>query len=83
MNENPETYVVLAGYTDSTHTREYNLELSRKRAETVRDYLMNSWDIDGYRFVLTWYGKDNPVADNATAEGRAQNRRVDVIVKKP
>jgi OOP family OmpA-OmpF porin len=83
LNENAETYAVLAGYADSTHTREYNLELSRKRAESVRDYLMKNANIDAHRFVMTWYGKDNPVADNDTAEGRAKNRRVEVIVKKP
>jgi len=83
LNENAETYVVLAGYSDGTYTREFNLELSRKRAESVRDYLVKNANIDVYRFVLTWYGKDNPVADNDTAEGRAKNRRVEVIVKKP
>jgi OOP family OmpA-OmpF porin len=83
MNDNPETYAVLAGYADSTHTREYNLELSRKRAESVRDYLMKNANIDAHRFVMTWYGKDNPVAENDTAEGRAKNRRVEVLVKKP
>ena len=83
MNDNSETYAVLAGYADSTHTREYNLELSRKRAESVRDYLVKNANIDVSRLVLGWYGKDNPVADNDTAEGRAKNRRVEVIVKKP
>jgi OOP family OmpA-OmpF porin len=83
LNENAETYAVLAGYADSTHTREYNLELSRKRAESVRDYLVKNANIGEDRFVLTWYGKDNPVADNDTMEGRAKNRRVEVVVKKP
>jgi OOP family OmpA-OmpF porin len=83
LNENTETYAVLAGYADSTHTREYNLELSRKRAESVRDYLVKNANIGEDRFVLTWYGKDNPVAENDTAEGRAKNRRVEVVVKKP
>jgi OOP family OmpA-OmpF porin len=83
LNDNPETYAVLAGYADSTHTREYNLELSRKRAESVRDYLVKNANIGEDRFVLTWYGKDNPVAENDTAEGRAKNRRVEVVVKKP
>ena len=83
MNENTETYAVIAGYSDSTHTREYNLELSRKRAESVQDYLMKNANIGEDRFILTWYGKDNPVADNATVEGRAKNRRVEITVKKP
>ena len=83
LNENAETYVVLAGYTDGTYTREFNLELSRKRALSVQDYLMKNANIGADRFVLQWYGKDNPVADNDTAEGRAKNRRVEVTVKKP
>jgi chemotaxis protein MotB len=44
---------------------------------------MKTANIDTHRFVMTWYGKDNPVAENDTAEGRAKNRRVEVIVKKP
>jgi|GEM_PF-179134 len=83
MNDNPETYAVVSGYTDGTYTREFNLELSRKRAESVRAYLMESANLGEDRFVMNWYGKDNPVADNATAEGRAKNRRVEVVVKKP
>jgi OOP family OmpA-OmpF porin len=83
MNDNPETYAVLSGYTDSTYTREYNLKLSWKRAESVRDYLMENANIGEDRFVLNWYGEDNPVADNSTAEGRAKNRRVEIVVKKP
>jgi len=83
MNDNSETYAVLAGYADNTYTREYNLELSRKRAESVRDYLVKNANIDVSRLVLGWYGKDNPVADNDTAEGRAKNRRVEITVKKP
>ena len=83
LNDNAETYVVLAGYTDGTYTREFNLELSRKRALSVQDYLMKNANIGADRFVLQWYGKDNPVADNDTAEGRAKNRRVEVTVKKP
>jgi outer membrane protein OmpA-like peptidoglycan-associated protein len=83
LGDNPETYAVVSGYTDSTYTREFNLELSRKRAASVRDYLMENANIGEDRFVMNWYGKDNPVADNATAEGRAKNRRVEVVVKKP
>jgi OOP family OmpA-OmpF porin len=83
LNDNAETYAVIAGYSDSTHTREYNLELSRKRALSVQDYLVKNANIDAIRFVLAWYGKDNPVADNATVEGRAKNRRVEITVKKP
>ena len=83
LNDNAETYVVLAGYTDGTYTREFNLELSRKRAQSVSDYLVKNANIDVYRLVLGWYGKDNAGADNDTAEGRAKNRRVEVTVKKP
>jgi len=71
-----EAYVRLEGYADSTGTQEYNMMLSRRRAEKVGNYLMEKFNIDEDQIVLHWYGKANPTADNATAEGRQKNRRV-------
>ncbi|MHC4160093.1 MAG: OmpA family protein [Planctomycetota bacterium] len=76
MQGHTEAYVTLEGYTDSIGTEEYNMGLSRRRAESVRDYLRNSFNIDQDRIVTQWYGEANPVAGNDTAEGRGQNRRV-------
>jgi OOP family OmpA-OmpF porin len=76
MQENPKARLVLAGYTDGIGSEGYNMELSRQRAEAVRDYLLAKFKIDKNRITLHWYGKTDPVASNQTPEGRAQNRRV-------
>ncbi len=80
LQGNPQTYVIFAGFTDSIGTQEYNLGLSRRRAESVGRHLVERYNIDPERVVLEWYGESGPVADNATQEGRSQNRRVISIV---
>jgi outer membrane protein OmpA-like peptidoglycan-associated protein len=65
----------VGGYTDSTGSAAYNKGLSERRAQAVADYLA-SHGISGGRLTVKGYGADNPVASNATAEGRAHNRRV-------
>ena len=71
----PELNVEVQGHTDSIGTDAYNLGLSQRRADAVRAYLISK---GLSRSVLTakGYGKSKPIASNATAEGRAQNRRV-------
>lgn len=76
MVEDPKARLVLAGYTDGKGSEGYNLELSKKRAEAVRDYLLANFKIDKDRISLNWYGKADPAASNQTPEGRAKNRRV-------
>jgi OOP family OmpA-OmpF porin len=80
LQSNPDSYAVLAGYTDSVGSEEYNLGLSRRRAESVAAYLMNNANIEEDRIVLQWFGQTNPVAGNDTAEGRRMNRRVEAAV---
>jgi len=80
LQKNPAAYVLLEGYTDSTGPEEYNLALSLRRAESIANYLMDNYMISGDRIVVNYYGSANPVADNATAEGRAMNRRVEIAV---
>jgi OOP family OmpA-OmpF porin len=80
MNKNPNTYVVLAGFTDSIGSEEYNLGLSRRRAESVAGYLQNNANVAEDRIVVDWFGKLNPIAGNDTAEGRSMNRRVEIGV---
>ena len=80
MEKKTNLQVVLAGFTDGVGSEGYNLELSKKRAEAVRDYLMANFKIDKDRIVLNWYGKADPIASNQTAEGRALNRRVAIVV---
>jgi OOP family OmpA-OmpF porin len=81
LQQNPDTYVVVAGFTDSIGDEEYNLGLSERRAESVKSALTGA-GIDGDRIATLWYGELNPVADNTTEEGRQRNRRVELGVGK-
>ncbi len=76
LTTNPDSYLVLAAFTDSSGSDEYNLELSRRRVEAVGAYLAEHFHIDESRISLFWYGENSPIASNDTEEGRAQNRRV-------
>jgi OOP family OmpA-OmpF porin len=80
LQEKSAAYVILSGFTDSVGSEEYNLALSQRRAQSVASHLMNSYGIDETRIVTLWYGKADPVTSNATAEGRARNRRVVPVV---
>jgi OmpA-OmpF porin, OOP family len=79
LQKNPDAYVVTAGFTDSVGDEEYNLGLSQRRAESVKRALTDV-GIDGDRIVTLWYGELDPIADNATPEGRQQNRRVEMAI---
>jgi outer membrane protein OmpA-like peptidoglycan-associated protein len=76
----PDTQFVVEGYTDSRGGLALNEELSTRRAATVRDYLV-SQGVPADRITSKGFGPSNPVADNATAEGRANNRRVEIVVQ--
>ncbi|WP_300272329.1 OmpA family protein [Halomonas sp.] len=78
LNNNPEVRVTIAGHTDSIGSNEYNLGLSERRAESVRDYLVSQGVADG-RMRTVGYGEERPVATNETDEGRAMNRRVEIM----
>ena len=75
LANNPDLRVELGGYTDSSGADSYNLNLSQQRADSVRAYLI-SRGVDGDNLVARGYGEADPVADNSTTDGRAQNRRV-------
>ena len=81
LGEHPDAFAALFGYTDDTGKPEYNMELSRRRAEAVADYLQKTYNLGPDRVVPDWYGAANPIASNDTAEGRAKNRRVELRVK--
>jgi outer membrane protein OmpA-like peptidoglycan-associated protein len=68
----------VTGGTDSTGPAQYNYELSQRRADAVVQYLASKYGIPAHRFYLIGIGKDKEVAANTTAEGRKQNRRVEV-----
>jgi outer membrane protein OmpA-like peptidoglycan-associated protein len=80
LQNNPKAYAVLAGFTDSTGDPEYNLQLSRMRAQSARNYILEQSRIDLDRVVVMWYGAANYIADNATPEGRDKNRRVEMAI---
>jgi outer membrane protein OmpA-like peptidoglycan-associated protein len=70
----------VTGGTDSTGSAGYNYELSQRRADAVVQYLASKYGIAPHRFYLIGIGKDKEVASNTTAEGRKQNRRVEVLL---
>ncbi|MDH3885248.1 MAG: OmpA family protein [Desulfobacterales bacterium] len=79
LNKYDDTNILLAGHTDSTGSDEYNLKLSRRRAEAVSGYL-SAQNVNAERFTINGYGKTDPIASNDTADGRTQNRRVEVAI---
>lgn len=79
LKKYPERKVIVEGHTDSVGSAEYNLGLSQRRADSVRDALLRS-GIGPDRIISKGYGKDYPVASNDTEAGRQQNRRVEVVI---
>ena len=70
---------IIIGHTDSTGNAEYNMGLSKRRAQSVADYLVST-GVEPDKLRVTGRGKNEPIASNATEDGRARNRRVDIIV---
>lgn len=79
LNKYEDTNILLEGHTDATGSDEYNLELSRKRANSVSDFLASN-KVQASRFTIMGYGESQPVADNETDTGRQANRRVEVAI---
>jgi outer membrane protein OmpA-like peptidoglycan-associated protein len=78
--QDPEASMVVEGHTDSQGGAEFNQKLSQQRAQSVRDYLV-SRGIASDRITAEGFGPSRTIGDNATAEGRANNRRVEIVVK--
>ncbi|MFO6255886.1 OmpA family protein, partial [Pseudomonas aeruginosa] len=72
--------IEIVGYTDSTGSRQHNMDLSQRRAQSVAGYL-TAQGVDGTRLSTRGMGPDQPIASNSTADGRAQNRRVEVNLR--
>jgi len=81
LSDHPDTYAVLSGFTDNIGTENYNINLSQRRAQSVQRYLEQNFDLPEGQILLYWYGYTNPVATNATAEGRQLNRRVTITLR--
>ncbi|WP_407297688.1 OmpA family protein [Stutzerimonas zhaodongensis] len=81
MKQYDQTSTTVEGHTDSIGTDAYNQRLSSRRAEAVRDVLVDRYGIDANRLEAIGYGESRPVADNSTELGRAINRRVEASVE--
>ena len=79
LKEYPDTNILVVGHTASTGSAEYNMTLSKNRAYSVTNYF-TSKGLNSSRFTTNWFGEEQPLHDNSTAEGRAKNRRVNVAI---
>ena len=81
LNDNPQIIIEISGFTDNVGGDEYNINLSQNRAQSVKTWLREK-GINADRLQAKGYGKQNPVADNSTQEGRSQNRRTEFKILK-
>jgi outer membrane protein OmpA-like peptidoglycan-associated protein len=79
LNKYPDTKIVIEGHTDSDGTEEYNLDLSRLRAQSVANFVSTN-QVDPTRFTIMGYGETQPVAENTTIDGKQANRRVEIAI---
>ncbi|OKL42162.1 OmpA family protein [Pontibacter flavimaris] len=79
LQKYPDTNILIEGHTDNTGNRSINQPLSERRAESVASYL-TSTGVDRSRMTTQGYADDQPIADNSTAAGRQQNRRVEIAI---
>jgi outer membrane protein OmpA-like peptidoglycan-associated protein len=79
LKAHPKTMVKIEGHTDKQGSADYNVELSQRRADAVREFLVNN-GVALERITARGMGEDYPVATNSTAAGRRQNRRVEVTI---
>jgi OmpA-OmpF porin, OOP family len=80
LNNTKRYFIAIQGFTDKTGSAEYNLALSRRRAEAVQTYLVAQHNVPVYRIQIVGLGKDKPVNDEKTRQERQQNRRVEVTL---
>ncbi len=78
LKANPDVYLEIRGFTDNTGSAETNLRISQRRADAVRDFLIDI-GIEAVRLKSVGYGEADPIASNSTKEGRAKNRRIEFI----
>ena len=78
FKEYPKSIILVEGHTDSAGPEDYNMNLSKQRAQSVTNYL-TSKGISAGRFTTKWYGESQPRATNETSEGKAKNRRVEFV----
>lgn len=81
MQKYSDTTVVIEGHTDSNASDAYNIALSKRRAQAVKEVFINQYGISPARIQAVGYGESRPIASNATAEGRQMNRRVVAVIQ--
>lgn len=79
MKNNPETNIMVIGHTDDTGSDSYNYTLSQQRAQSVKNYAVAN-GVSASRISTVGKGETEPIADNTTDDGRAQNRRVEIVI---
>ena len=79
LTERGDAVLIVAGHTDSKGSDGYNLKLSEKRAQAVKDFFQKEYDIAADRLIVSAYGEYQPIESNETPEGRAKNRRVEFV----
>ena len=79
QQDDPELRLSIEGHTDSDGSDDHNLELSQKRANSVRDYLISTYSISPDRLEAKGWGESKPIDTNDTPEGKANNRRVELV----
>ena len=75
------TSVIIEGHTDSRGPSEYNMNLSKKRAEAVKEFLVDKMRVPAEQLTVQWYGEDRPIFPNDTSENRQRNRRCEFVNK--
>lgn len=80
MRSYPEARLLIEGHTDNVGSAVYNQQLSQRRADSVRKYLVNQ-GIENHRMTISGVGLGRPIASNDTASGRQQNRRVEIVIE--
>ena len=80
FNEFKDTNILVVGHTDSTGDDNYNMTLSKNRANAVSNYFNNVNGVSSSRLNVNWFGESKPMSSNTTASGRAKNRRVNIVI---
>lgn len=79
LKNNAETNILIVGHTDDTGSDQHNMDLSVRRAESVKSFIAGQ-NVSSARLTTTGKGEGEPIADNTTVDGRAQNRRVEIVI---
>ena len=76
----PNSEIIIEGHTDSQGDDQLNQNLSQKRADSIKQYMINAMLIPNFRIIATGYGETKPIANNETSLGRQKNRRIDIVI---